>query len=104
MTHLAGNDIEDPADDGDECGQYGAAGGEDQAGPGGGVAELLLGELRYQDRAGVEHHAHDADLQPAEGKISVFEDAQVDHGIIGVEQIADAEDEAAGRRWRRRQG
>jgi hypothetical protein len=60
---------------------------------------LLLGELRYQHDAGVEHEAHDGDLQRPEREIAVLEDSQIDDRIADIQQIGNAKDKSAGRQY-----
>jgi len=74
---------QEPADDRDQEQDQDRARGEDEAGVGRGIAELLLRELRDQDRARIKNGADHENHHRAEREIAIAENAEIDHRVLG---------------------
>ena len=81
-----------------------SAGGEGQAGGGGGPAEQLLHELRLQNGVGVEHAADQRHEEAADGEVLEAEELEVDERIFLAPLPPDEADHAGDEEEARRSG
>ncbi|MNY15287.1 hypothetical protein D3C86_1484910 [compost metagenome] len=76
------------------------AGREHHPGPGGGVAQILLRQLRDHHRTAVQNHRHAAHQQTSDGKVFVLHAAQIHHRFFGVKEPVNRADDANKRQYR----
>ena len=77
-------------------GQYNqhCAGRQHQPGPGGGIAQILLRQLRDHHRAAVKDHRHPRHQQAGDGKVAVLHAVQINNRFFGIHQPVNGANDA----------
>ena len=75
------------------------AGREHQPGPGGGIAQILLRQLRNNHRTAVQDHRHPRHQQAGDRKVAVLHTVQIHHRLSGIHQPVDRADNADQRQY-----